>query len=113
MLKMAETGKYGFVFSEAHACDFLAFTEELPLFEDNFRGVTKTELEPWQILCGCVLYGFRDSRYGFRWIIEFYLEVPRKSAKSVLATAITLYDLREPNATAPLIVIAASTLDRG
>lgn len=112
MLKMAETGKYGFVFSEAHACDFLAFTEELPLYEDNFRGVTRTELEPWQIMIGCVLYGFRDARFGYRWIMEFYMEIPRKSAKSVFATAITLYDLREPGATAPLVLIAASTLQQ-
>lgn len=112
MLKLAEGGEYGFYFSEAHACDFLAFTEELPLAQDNFRGVKKTELEPWQILCGCVLYGFRDTTYGFRWILEFYMEVPRKQAKSVLATAIALYDVRDESYTAPTILIAASTLDQ-
>lgn len=112
MLKLAEAEKYGFVFSKAHACDFLAFTEELPLAQDNFRGVKKTELEPWQILCGCVIYGFRDSQYGFRWILEFYMEVPRKQAKSVLATAIGLYDVRDEGYTAPTVLIAASTLDQ-
>ena len=111
MLDMAETGKYGFTFSPVHACDFLAFAEELPLVEDNFRGITHIQLEPWQIWVGCNLYGFRD-RYGFRFIRECYLEVPRKSAKSVFATAIALYDVRNPVAMTPLVLIAASTLDQ-
>lgn len=111
MLDMAETGNFGFSFSPVHACDFLAFAEELPLVEDNFRGVERIELEPWQIWVGCNLYGFRD-RYGFRFIRECYLEVPRKSAKSVFATAIALYDVRNPKAMTPLVLIAASTLDQ-
>lgn len=111
MLKMAESGKYGFTFSKAHACDFLAFTEELPLVEDNFRGIETIELEPWQIWIGCALYGFRDQ-YGFRYVTECYLEVPRKNAKSVLGTAIGLYDVRNPDARTPLVLIAASTLDQ-
>lgn len=111
MLKMAEKGKYGFSFSPAHACDFLGFVEELPLYEDNFRGVLKTELEPWQIWVGCCLYGFRDAR-GHRFVNECYLEVPRKSAKSVLATGIALYDVRLPDAISPLVLIAASTLQQ-
>lgn len=111
MLKMAEKGKYGFTFSSAHACDFLGFVEELPLFEDNFRGVKNTELEPWQIWIGCCLYGFRDVR-GHRFTNECYLEVPRKQAKSVLATGIGLYDLRNPESIAPLVLIAASTIEQ-
>lgn len=111
MLDMAKTGKYGFSFSEAHCCDFLGFLEELPLVEDNFRGVTHNELEPWQIWVGCALYGFRDAR-GFRYVQECYLEVPRKSAKSVFATGIALYDVRNPESRTPLVLIAASTLDQ-
>lgn len=111
MLKMAKLATCAFTFSAAHACDFLGFTEELPLVEDNFRGVERIELEPWQIFAGCAIYGFRDRR-GFRYINEVYFEVPRKSAKSVLATAIAIYDVRNPEARTPLILIAASTLDQ-
>ncbi len=111
MLEMAAEGVYGFTFSEAHACDFLAFTEDLPLAQDNFRGVTKTELEPWQIFIGCALYGFRDAM-GFRYIRECYIEIPRKQSKSVIATAIGLYDVRQEQSTAPLVLIAASTLEQ-
>lgn len=107
MLKMAASGKAGFTFSEAHACDFLAFFEELPLVEDNFRGVNRAEAEPWQIFVGCMIYGFRDHR-GFRYIKEFYLEVPRKHFKSGLAAAIALYDLRNMDSRAPLVLIAAA-----
>lgn len=112
MLDMAATGKFGFSFSEAHAVDVCAFGELLPLAEGNFRKVKFTELEPWQIFVLCALYGFRD-RYGFRYINECYLEVPRKNAKSVLATIIGLYDLRDPEeGEAPLVLIAASTLEQ-
>lgn len=107
MLDMAASGKYGFTFSEAHACDFLAFFEELPLVEDNFRGVDHAELEPWQILVGCWIYGFRDAR-GFRYIKEVYLEIPRKHFKSGFATAIGLYDLRNPDLRSPLVLIGAA-----
>jgi phage terminase large subunit-like protein len=110
MLDMAETGKYGFVFSEAHAVDVCAFAELLPLFEDNFRDIEFTELEPWQIFVLCALYGFRDAQYGFRYVSECYLEVPRKNAKSVLATVIGLYDVRNERSRNPLILIAASTV---
>ena len=83
MLDMAETGKFGFVFSEAHAVDVCAFAELLPLFEDNFRDIEFTELEPWQIFILCALYGFRDIKYGYRFISECYVEVPRKNAKDL------------------------------
>lgn len=111
MLRMAASGKAKFTFSEAHACDFLGFLEELPLVEDNFRGVANMELEPWQIFVGCATYGFRDQ-YGFRFTSEVHLEVPRKSAKSVLATGIAIYDVRNPESRTPLVLIAASTLDQ-
>ena len=111
MLDMAATGKFGFTFSEAHAVDVCAFIELLPLAEDNFRDVEFTELEPWQIFVLCALYGFRDAR-GFRYVNECYLEVPRKNAKSVLATGIVLYDVRNERSKAPLVLIAASTLDQ-
>lgn len=111
MLDMAKKGKFGFSFSEAHAIDVCAFIELMPLAEDNFRGVEFTELEPWQIFILCALYGFRDAR-GFRYVSECYLEVPRKSAKSVLATGIGLYDARNLESRAPLVLIAASTLDQ-
>ena len=111
MLDMAATGKYGFSFSEAHAIDVCAFAELLPLFEDNFRDIEFTELEPWQIFVLCALYGFRDAR-GFRFVNECYLEVPRKNAKSVLATVIGLYDVRNERSRSPLVLIAASTLEQ-
>lgn len=111
MLDMAATGKYGFTFSEAHAVDVCAFAELLPLAEDNFRDIEFTELEPWQIFVLCALYGFRDGR-GFRFVNECYLEVPRKNAKSVLATIIGLYDVRNERSRAPLVLIAASTLEQ-
>lgn len=110
MLDMAETGKFGFVFSEAHAVDVCAFAELLPLFEDNFRDIEFTELEPWQIFILCALYGFRDIKYGYRFISECYVEVPRKNAKSVLATVIGLYDVRNERSRNPLVLIAASTI---
>lgn len=111
MLDMAASGQWGFTFSEAHAVDACAFIETLPLAEDNFRGVEFTELEPVQIWILCAIYGFRDE-YGHRFCAEAYIEIPRKSAKSVLATGIGLYDIRQENSRKPLVLIAASTLEQ-
>lgn len=111
MLDMAKSGKFGFTYQPAHVVDVCTFAETMPLAEDNFRDVEFTELEPWQIFIFANLYGFRDAR-GFRWINECYLEVPRKSAKSVIATVIGLYDVRNSRSKAPLVLIAASTIDQ-
>ncbi len=111
MLDMAAEGTHGFSFSPEHVIDVCLFAETLPLAEDNFRDVEYPELEPWQIFVFASLYGFRDAR-GFRYVNECYLEVPRKSAKSVLATVIALYDVRNERSRAPLVLIAASTLDQ-
>lgn len=108
---MAEAGKYGFTFSPEHVVDVCTFAETMPLAEDNFRDIEYTELEPWQIFVLAALYGFRDPR-GFRYVQECYLEVPRKSAKSVLATVIGLYDVRNERSRGPLVLIAASTLEQ-
>lgn len=111
MLVLADKGEHNFRYSPAHAADFLAFFEELPLVEDNFRGVVKVELEPWMIFIGCNLYGFRDLR-GFRYIKECYLEIPRKHFKSGIAAAVGLYDLRNPDTRMPLVLIGAATLNQ-
>lgn len=111
MLEMADAGVYGFTYSKAHTVDVCAFIEALPLAEDNFRDIEFTELEPFQIFVLSALYGFRDAR-GFRYVNECYLEIPRKNAKSVLATGIGLYDVRNERSRAPLVLIAASTLEQ-
>lgn len=106
MLRKAASGKAPYVFSPAHAADYLSFFESLPFVEDNWRGVASAPAEPWWIWVGCATYGFRSRQTGARWTSETYIEVPRKHYKSGGAASIGLYDLLN-GTLAPSILIAA------
>lgn len=106
MLEAAKSGEEAYVFSPAHACDFLSFYEKLPFVEDNWRNVESAPAEPWWVLAACATYGFRSRQTGARWTSEVYLEIPRKHAKSHNAASIGLFDLVSGKL-APQILIAA------
>jgi phage terminase large subunit-like protein len=69
-----------------------AFIEKLTHTKGAWRG-RNIILEPWQIFCICVPFGWIRKDNLFRRFTEIYLEVPRKNGKSIIAAAIGLYML--------------------
>lgn len=69
-----------------------AFIEKLKHTKGAWRG-RNIHLEPWQIFCICVPFGWISKDNGFRRFTEIYLEIPRKNGKSIIAAAIGLYML--------------------
>ena len=53
----------------------------------------RLKLQPWQLFIVCNLFGWVDKSTGYRRFREAYLKIPRKSGKSILASAISLYML--------------------
>jgi phage terminase large subunit-like protein len=103
-----------FFFSDAWACDFLEFMEKLNLPSGNAAG-DKFIMQPWQILIGCALFGFRrndpqqPNEIGARLVREVYIEVPRGSGKSPLSAGIALYCWLCENENGSQVFIGAAT----
>jgi len=83
-------------FSDAWACDFLDFFEKIRLPSGGKQGDTFVA-QPFQILIGCWLFGFRrndpdsPNEIGARLVREVYVEIPRGNGKSAFAAVIALY----------------------
>ena len=99
--KSVEDLDYPFVFNptlerdgvEYHPADRIcAFIECLRHTKGAWKG-RPLVLEPWQIFCVAVPFGWIRKDNGFRRFTETYLEIPRKNGKSLLAAAIGLYML--------------------
>jgi len=84
------------------------FAELLPHIEGQWATPT-IKLEPWQIFCLCVIFGWRRKADGGRRFSKAYLEVARKNAKSTLAAVITLFCFTCEQEPAPYIFIGATT----
>lgn len=92
MRELALSGKADYYWSDEHAVEPCAFTEQLT----HVKGVLAKEklvLEPWQIWIFISIYGFRWVDNGFRVVSIVQLEITRKSGKSLLAAAIALYEI--------------------
>lgn len=88
MIEEAKKPDSKFYFSDAWACDFLDFFEKLHLPSGGKKG-DKFVAQPWQILIGCAVFGFRrndpdsPNEIGARLVREVYVEVPRGSGKAL------------------------------
>ena len=66
-------------------------------------------LEPFQILLICAIYGFRHKKnHDKRMTTDVILYIPRKSGKSTLIAAISLYELRFSEAGAEVFTLATN-----
>ena len=86
-------------------CDF---AEKLPHIEGRWETPT-IRLEPWQIFCLGVIFGWRRKSDGGRRFTKVYWEVARKNAKSTLAAIVVLYCFTCENEPAPYVFIGATT----
>jgi phage terminase large subunit-like protein len=66
-------------------------------------------LEPFQVLFLAGIYGFRDKKdHSIRWTTDVILFVPRKSAKTTLASIISLYELQFGDQGAEVFTLATN-----
>lgn len=91
----------------AHVCRFI---ELLPHIKGEWAGKLIV-LEPWQIFLLTTIFGWIDSD-GYRRYKTAYVEVPRKNAKSTLASGIALYMLTADGEGGPEVYSAATTRDQ-
>lgn len=103
----AEPG-WPFLWDEAEAANVCGFAEQLPHIEGKWATPTIT-LEPWQVFCLCVIFGWRRRADGGRRFSKVYWEVARKNAKSTLAAIVTLYCFTCEGEPAPYVFIGATT----
>lgn len=95
-------------FDPWHAGNICDFAEKLPHVEGRWETPT-IRLEPWQIFCLGVVFGWRRKADGGRRFSKVYLEVARKNAKSTLAAVVVLYCFTCENEPAPNVYIGATT----
>ena len=66
-------------------------------------------LEPFQVLLLAGIYGFREKKdHSVRWTTDVILFVPRKSAKTTLASIISLYELQFGDTGAEVFTLATN-----
>lgn len=90
MLDKANSGKARYYFSTEWAVDVCDFAEKIP----HLEGVWDDEfivLEPCQCFWLIAIFGFRRKANGHRLVSHVYMEIPRKSGKSLIVAIITLY----------------------
>ncbi|HET8634231.1 MAG TPA: terminase TerL endonuclease subunit, partial [Gemmatimonadales bacterium] len=108
-LKRSKKDKsWPFYFDEHHASDVCRFAELLPHIEGRWETPTIT-LEPWQVFCLAVIFGWRRRADGGRRFSKVYWEVARKNAKSTIAAIVTLYCFCCEGEPAPYVLIGATT----
>lgn len=91
-----------------HADDVCDFAELLPHIEGRWETPTIV-LEPWQIFCLAVIFGWRRKADGGRRFSKVYWEVARKNAKSTIAAVVTLYCFTKEDEPAPYVFVGATT----
>lgn len=108
-LKRSKSDKtWGFYFEPWWAADVCQFAELLPHVEGKWKTPTIT-LEPWQVFCFTVIFGWRRREDGGRRFSKVYWEVARKNGKSSVAALVTLYCLTSEDEPAPYVFIGATT----
>ena len=97
-----------FRFDNWHAADICHFAEQLPHVEGRWATPTIL-LEPWQVFCLAVIFGWRRRQSGGRRFSKVYWEVARKNAKSTIAAVVSLYCFCCEAEPAPYIFVGATT----
>lgn len=93
---------------DGEASAICSFAEQLPHIEGKWETPT-ISLEPWQIFCLGVIFGWRRKVDGGRRFSKVYWEVARKNAKSTIAAVVSLYCLCCEGEPAPYVLVGAST----
>lgn len=93
---LADSHKRGarWVFDEAQADRVIYFIERLKHFEEPFTG-KPIILEPWECFFIGQLYGWRSVATGKRRFTKALLFMARKQGKTILASALALYEILE------------------
>lgn len=81
-----------YYFDEEKADRVIKFIERLVQFEEPFAGVP-IHLEPWECFWIAQLYGWRVKKTGVRRFRKFLLFMARKQGKTILASALLLYEI--------------------
>jgi phage terminase large subunit-like protein len=80
-----------YTFEPRRAERVLKFIQKLPHVKDVWaKRKELIVLTPWQCFCISVIFGWISPK-GTRRFVEAFIEVPRKNAKSTLASAVALY----------------------
>ena len=104
-LSMIEDDRY--FFNEKKVANVIKFIESLKLSKDQFAG-KKFKLQPWQKFLICGIYGVYDKETKRRVTRKAYIEVSRKSGKTALLAALSLYELLRGGKGAEVYCLAAS-----
>jgi phage terminase large subunit-like protein len=101
---------YPFRFDAYKAEHVCRFVELLPHIKGKWAG-TLLVLEPWQVFGLTTIFGWlrHDGTRRFRTV---YFEVPRKNAKSTLASGVALYMLTADNEPGAEVYSAATTREQ-
>lgn len=105
----AAEGAWPYVYNPAAAEHACAFIERLPHVKGQWAARKETiRLEPWQTWGVCSMFGWLHRETGLRRFRRAYWEVPRKNAKSALASGIALYMLCCDGEEGPEVLAAAT-----
>ncbi len=104
-LEMLEDEQY--YYDEKKVKKVIKFVESLELSTGHFAG-KKFKLEPWQKFIVCGLYGLYYTETKRRVTRKAYIEVSRKSGKTSLLGALSLYELARGGKDAQVYCLAAS-----
>ena len=107
-LDRARAANWPYEFSSWHARDVCGFAEKLPHIEGRWETPT-ISLEPWQVFCLAVIFGWRRREDEGRRFSKVYWEVGRKNAKSTIAAVVALYCFTCEAEPAPYVFIGATT----
>lgn len=92
LLEQSKSSDFPYYFDESRAQDILLFINGLKHTIGRISGKPFI-LMPWQVFIVCFIFGWVHKDTGFRMVKTAYIEVARKSGKSMLLSAIALYML--------------------
>lgn len=111
MLRWRSDPSYPFDWRPELAARVIRFIELLPHVEGKWAG-SPLQLEPWQKFQVACVFGWVRKHDGHRRFRTWYLEVPRKNAKTTLLAAVLLYMLVADGEFGAQIYSAATSRDQ-
>lgn len=113
----------GFYFSTKAAAkalryyDFLVLSKgisihDVPRHQINPDGTIRFLLSPWQSFIIASLFGWKKVADKKRRFTEAYIEIPKKSGKTTMASGVANYMLTSDNEAGPEVYVAAYTRDQ-
>lgn len=107
-LNHLENKEWEYVFDPGAVNHFLQFTSLCRHVKGQWAG-QPVNLEPFQILIICAIYGFRLKRdRSKRMVQDVIVYIPRKAGKSTLTALIALYELAFGDAGAEVYTVATN-----